>query len=108
MHNQKPTFGETVFVSQAKAGHKNKPVRFDQRLSGSFGWIPRPVFLRLSTRTRPPTEAAKTLFWLVKISCPWRANIPRVEIGPRQRHGEYCKYQNNPGNNDSGFRWHGY
>jgi hypothetical protein len=24
MHNQKPTFGETGIVSQAKAAHKNK------------------------------------------------------------------------------------
>ena len=54
---------------------------------------------------------AETLFLrirLMKIRCPWRANIPRVEIGPRQRHGEYCERQNDPGNNDGGFCGHGY
>jgi hypothetical protein len=38
MHNQKPTFGETGFVSQAKAAHKNK-IQVKQastRLPGTF------------------------------------------------------------------------
>jgi hypothetical protein len=53
-------------------------------------------------------RTAKPLFRRAKIRCTRRANIPRVEISPSQRHGEHCERDNNPGNGNSGFCWHGY
>jgi len=73
----------------------------------------------LSSRTTAQTRAltgavffdkkeVSALFGLVKIHCTRSAVIARVEIGPRQRHDEHGEHQNNSGNDDGGFCWHGY
>ena len=46
--------------------------------------------------------------WLVKIRRARHANVPRVVIGPGQRHGEHRERQNDPGNDDDSFCGHGY
>jgi hypothetical protein len=43
----------------------------------------------------------------MKIRCARRADIPRVEICPGQRYREHDEKQNDPGNDEGGFCWHG-
>jgi len=51
---------------------------------------------------------AQKLFGLVKISRTRHVNIPSVVLGPGQARGQHSERQNNPGNDDGGFSWHGY
>src|ERR1019366_9947660 len=63
---------------------------------------------RLNRRGFFDKKEVPALFGLVKIHCTRSAVIARVEIGPRQRHDEHGEHQNNSGNDDGGFCWHGY
>ena len=51
---------------------------------------------------------AQKLFRPVKIRRTRHANIPSVVLGPGHGHGQHSERQNNAGNDDGGFCWHGY
>jgi hypothetical protein len=52
--------------------------------------------------------ASPKLFRGVKIRRTWHANIPSVVLRPSHGRGQHGERENNAGNDDGGFCWHGY